>query len=158
MPGLVRFGVTMEPELLARFDRLVARRGHNRSEALRDLVRGALVEAEVAEPDREVVGTLTMVFDHHAGAGGELPGFAVPLPTWPVIRDGDPSQVNIIAEYDFATGHVGRGSRRVSEVKPGPLGQAIRTRLRDLVGHGQHALPGCSPGAVIGPVTVAAPT
>ncbi len=67
MPGLVRFGVTMEPDLLARFDRLVARRGHNRSEALRDLVRGALVEAEVEEPDREVVGTLTMVFDHHAG-------------------------------------------------------------------------------------------
>lgn len=66
MAGVLRFGVAMEEELLARFDEYVARRGANRSEAVRDLVRGALVEAEWEESDREIVGTLTMVFDHHA--------------------------------------------------------------------------------------------
>ncbi len=66
MAGVIRFGVAMEPELLSRFDEYVARRGANRSEAVRDLVRGALVEAEEEDSDREIVGTLTMVFDHHA--------------------------------------------------------------------------------------------
>ena len=66
MADLRRFGVAMEPELLERFDEYVGRRGSSRSEALRDLVRGALVEAEGEDTDQEVVGTLTMVFDHHA--------------------------------------------------------------------------------------------
>ena len=53
---LMRFSVAMPEELLVRFDQLVARRGlaKNRSEVVRDLVRDALV------------GTLTIVFDHHA--------------------------------------------------------------------------------------------
>lgn len=66
MSELRRFGVAMEPELLARFDDYVDRRGANRSEAVRDLVRAALIEAEGEESDHEVIGTLTMVFDHHA--------------------------------------------------------------------------------------------
>ena len=51
-----------------RFDQLVARRGlaKNRSEVVRDLVRDALVEDECATPGTEVMGTLTIVFDHHA--------------------------------------------------------------------------------------------
>jgi CopG family nickel-responsive transcriptional regulator len=65
---LVRFGVAMDEELLDRFDALVAGRGSatNRSEAVRDLVRDALVDAEWEDPDDEIVGTITMVFDHHA--------------------------------------------------------------------------------------------
>ena len=68
MGGLARFGVTMDAELLARFDELVERRGVrvNRSEALRDLVRDALVDAEWEDSSLEIVGTVTMVFDHHA--------------------------------------------------------------------------------------------
>lgn len=67
MEELVRFSVTMEAELLGRFDALVARRGTraNRSEAVRDLVREALVEHRVENPDAEIAGTITMVFDHH---------------------------------------------------------------------------------------------
>ncbi len=67
MEDLVRFSITMEADLLARFDDLVARRGTktNRSEAVRDLVREALVEQAVADPDAEIAGTITMVFDHH---------------------------------------------------------------------------------------------
>ncbi len=68
MGRLVRFGVAMDADLLAGFDDLVARRGSavNRSEAVRDLVRDALVDAEWEDSDQEIVGTITMVFDHHA--------------------------------------------------------------------------------------------
>ena len=68
MGKLVRFGVAMDDELLGKFDALVARRGvaANRSEAVRDLVRDALVDAEWEDCDSEIVGTITMVFDHHA--------------------------------------------------------------------------------------------
>ena len=65
---LMRFSVAMPEDLLVRFDHLVARRGlaKNRSEVVRDLVRDALVEDECATPGAEVVGTLTIVFNHHA--------------------------------------------------------------------------------------------
>ena len=65
---LMRFSVAMPEDLLVRFDRLVARRGlaKNRSEVVRDLVRDALVEEECSTPGAEVMGTLTIVFDHHA--------------------------------------------------------------------------------------------
>lgn len=68
MAQLVRFGVAMEPALLDRFDALVSRRGiaTNRSEAIRGLVREALVDAEWEDATGEIVGTVTMVFDHHA--------------------------------------------------------------------------------------------
>jgi len=68
MGKLARFGVAMDEGLLARFDELVARRGvaANRSEAVRDLVRDALVDAEWEDAADEIVGTVTMVFDHHA--------------------------------------------------------------------------------------------
>jgi len=56
----------MEAPLLKKFDRLIARRGYaNRSEALRDLVRGELVQEEWADAEAETVGTITLVYDHH---------------------------------------------------------------------------------------------
>lgn len=65
---LMRFSVAMPEDLLVRFDELVARRGlaKNRSEVVRDLVREALVEDECALPGKIVMGTLTIVYDHHA--------------------------------------------------------------------------------------------
>ena len=64
---LVRFSIAMPEELLMRFDALVARRGvaKNRSEVVRDLVRDALVEEESGMAGTEVMGTLTIVFNHH---------------------------------------------------------------------------------------------
>lgn len=58
----------MPEDLLMRFDQLVARRGlaKNRSEVVRDLVRDALVEDQSAIPGVEVMGTLTITFDHHS--------------------------------------------------------------------------------------------
>lgn len=66
---LMRFSVAMPEDLLIRFDALVAKRGlaKNRSEVIRDLVRDALVEEECSLPGEEVMGTLTIVFDHHTG-------------------------------------------------------------------------------------------
>ena len=68
MSELVRFTVAMPEDLLDALDTYTARRGiaHNRSEAIRDLVRGALVEEEVEDPDSFIFGTLTMVFNHHS--------------------------------------------------------------------------------------------
>ncbi len=63
--GVVRFGVSIDEGLLARFDREVVRRGYaNRSEAIRDLIRERLVQEEWRRGE-EVVGVITLVYDHH---------------------------------------------------------------------------------------------
>jgi CopG family nickel-responsive transcriptional regulator len=65
MAELSRTGISLEQDLLAGFDRLIARRGYkNRSEALRDMIREALL-AEAVDSNKPVVGTLTVVYDHH---------------------------------------------------------------------------------------------
>ncbi|HZT68823.1 MAG TPA: nickel-responsive transcriptional regulator NikR [Terriglobia bacterium] len=65
MPDLVRTGISLERGLLDRFDRAIRKKGYqNRSEAIRDLVRDYAV-AEDIEEDRTVVGSLTVVYDHH---------------------------------------------------------------------------------------------
>ena len=65
MADLVRTGLSLERELLERFDKAINRRGYqNRSEAIRDLIRENLVE-EAVEENKAIVGTLTMVYDHH---------------------------------------------------------------------------------------------
>ena len=62
---LTRFGVSMEGGLVEQFDRLIGKRGYtNRSEAIRDLVRDALVQEKVAGPTGDVVGALTLVYSH----------------------------------------------------------------------------------------------
>ena len=66
MPTLERFGVSMEDDLLSRFDSLIAEQGYSsRSEAIRDLVRRQLVKESWSDPDADVVGTVTIVFEHH---------------------------------------------------------------------------------------------
>jgi CopG family nickel-responsive transcriptional regulator len=65
MAQLVRTGISLESDLLERFDRAIGKKGYkNRSEAIRDLVRDYAV-AEDVEENRVVVGSLTMVYDHH---------------------------------------------------------------------------------------------
>ena len=62
---LRRFSISLEEDLLAEFDEYMRRRGYsNRSEAVRDLIRKALVKQEW-ESDCEVVGVVTLVFNHH---------------------------------------------------------------------------------------------
>lgn len=63
--GAVRFGVSMDPELLERFDQMIKRKSYsNRSEAIRDLIREYIVRQEW-EAGQEIVGTITLVYNHH---------------------------------------------------------------------------------------------
>jgi len=64
---LSRIGIALDSELLDRFDRSIERQGYtNRSEAFRDLIRDRLVTAQTAAPGSIVVGTVTLIYDHHA--------------------------------------------------------------------------------------------
>ena len=66
MGDLSRIGVAIDSDLLAKFDDLIAKRGYtNRSEAFRDLIREELVQQTWESPESEVVGTVTLVYDHH---------------------------------------------------------------------------------------------
>jgi CopG family nickel-responsive transcriptional regulator len=63
-----RVGVSFEPELLEKFDSLIGAQGYtNRSEAIRDLVRKAIIDSDIKTDRGEVIGTLTIVYDHDAG-------------------------------------------------------------------------------------------
>lgn len=66
MAELARIGVAIDSDLLASFDALISQRSYtNRSEAFRDMIREALLETAGESPDSVVVGTITMVYDHH---------------------------------------------------------------------------------------------
>ncbi len=66
MSNLERFGVSMDRELLQSFDALIRRKGYtNRSEGIRDLVRSFIVQHEWENSNEEVVGAVTLVYDHH---------------------------------------------------------------------------------------------
>ena len=65
MSELARFGVSLEEPLLQDFDRLIGEKGYpSRSEALRDLIRGFLVQADWSKLSGEQVATLTLVYNH----------------------------------------------------------------------------------------------
>jgi CopG family nickel-responsive transcriptional regulator len=56
----------MDAKLLEKFDDKIQQKGYsNRSEAVRDLVRNALIDDLWTREDEHVVGTVTIVFDHH---------------------------------------------------------------------------------------------
>jgi CopG family nickel-responsive transcriptional regulator len=68
---LERIGVSLEGELLARFDELIAEKGYvNRSEAIRDLIRDALVQRawSQSEAREERVAVVTLVYDHDSSS------------------------------------------------------------------------------------------
>lgn len=68
MEKITRFGVSIEPDLLKKFDKAVKKKGYtNRSEAIRDIIRKDLITEKNKDPNLESIGTLTMIYDHHAG-------------------------------------------------------------------------------------------
>ena len=77
MSELSRIGVAIDSDLLEKFDRLIASRGYtNRSEAFRDLIREELIQKTAERADSNVVGTVTLVYDHHVRMLNEkLTGF-----------------------------------------------------------------------------------
>lgn len=65
---IIRFGVSIEPDLLKKFDKITKKEGYaNRSEAIRDLIRKNLVNEKIQNHNAEAIGTLTMIYDHHTG-------------------------------------------------------------------------------------------
>ena len=65
MSDLMRFGVSLEKNLLRDFDRLIGGKQYaNRSEAIRDLIRNSLVEDEWKK-GKDVAGAISLVYDHH---------------------------------------------------------------------------------------------
>ena len=67
MGVLSRIGIAIDSDLLNRFDRSIRNSGYtNRSEAFRDLIRDRLVSEQTSAPDVTVVGTVTLIYDHHA--------------------------------------------------------------------------------------------
>lgn len=66
MSNISRFGVAMPKALLEKFDSFISKKNYpNRSQALRDLIRQALVEEEWKLKNKETVGTVTFVYNHH---------------------------------------------------------------------------------------------
>ena len=66
MGETIRFGVSLDSDLLDKFDVLCKEKSYQtRSEAIRDLIRSMLVQRQWENSDGEVAGTLTLVYDHH---------------------------------------------------------------------------------------------
>ncbi len=66
MSGIMRFGVSIDSQLIKKFDALISRKGYaTRSEAIRDMIRETLVEQEWESDEQETVGTITIVYNHH---------------------------------------------------------------------------------------------
>ena len=67
MSELERIGISLDNELLAEFDELIARQGYqSRSEAIRDLVRRQISQKQLENPEAEAIGAVFLVYDHHA--------------------------------------------------------------------------------------------
>ena len=65
MAKLVRFGVSLEQDLLEKFDRLTKERNYTcRSEAFRDLIRQELTQKQW-QSGHEIAGAITLIYDHH---------------------------------------------------------------------------------------------
>ncbi|MFW5730058.1 MAG: nickel-responsive transcriptional regulator NikR [Desulfonatronovibrionaceae bacterium] len=66
MGKTIRFGVSLDLDLLNKFDELCENKSYQtRSEAIRDLIRGALVQQEWQDDSQETIGILSLVYDHH---------------------------------------------------------------------------------------------
>jgi CopG family nickel-responsive transcriptional regulator len=65
MGRVVRFAVSIDDKLLEKFDSYLKEKGYvSRSEAVRDLIRAALIEENLKDEDF-AFGSLTLVYDHH---------------------------------------------------------------------------------------------
>ncbi len=65
MSKIVRFGVSIDKDLLLKFDHLIEKQNYqNRSEAIRDMIRETLIKKEWAE-GKNITGAIILVYDHH---------------------------------------------------------------------------------------------
>lgn len=142
MSELVRFGVSLEQDLLTAFDELCCRRGYsNRSEALRHCIRRELDDDRAADPHGPAAGVLTLVYDHRES---DLPrrltamqheAHHAVLATLHVHLDrshclevmtlrGTASQVRELADHLSATRGVLQAALTLTPLQPGSAGPA----------------------------------
>lgn len=63
---VVRFTVSIPPQLMAQLDKMIAEKGYvNRSQAVADMIRNDLVDHRQKSGGEEIAGTITLVYDHH---------------------------------------------------------------------------------------------
>jgi CopG family nickel-responsive transcriptional regulator len=66
MTDITRFGVSLPSDILRDFDDQIEKMGYsNRSKAIADLIRSSMVENAWESGNGEIVGVVTMVYDHH---------------------------------------------------------------------------------------------
>jgi CopG family nickel-responsive transcriptional regulator len=66
MDKVQRVGISLESDLLEKFDALISGQGYtSRSEAIRDLIRDRLTQAQLAQPRTEAIAAVFVVYDHH---------------------------------------------------------------------------------------------
>ena len=67
MSQVERIGVSLEKELLATFDALIAKRGYpSRSEAIRDMIRRQISDERLSDPKVMAVAAVFLVYNHHS--------------------------------------------------------------------------------------------
>ena len=72
MSDLVRFSVSIPADLAETFDALILRKGYqSRSEAIRDVMRDYFVEREWDNSHSDVVGTVTIIYNHESSELGQ---------------------------------------------------------------------------------------
>lgn len=64
--GAVRFSISLPASLAKQLDRMATQKGYdNRSLAVADMIRAHLVEHQQQFGDKEIAGTITLLYDHH---------------------------------------------------------------------------------------------
>jgi CopG family nickel-responsive transcriptional regulator len=64
--GVIRFSISLPAELGGQLDRMAQQKGYvNRSLAVADMIRAHLVEHQQQFGDKEIAGTITLLYDHH---------------------------------------------------------------------------------------------
>lgn len=67
MACIERIGISLDKKLLSAFDKLISRQGYeSRSEAIRDLLRRQISEANLDYPKSRAVAVVLVVYEHHA--------------------------------------------------------------------------------------------
>ena len=63
---LSRFGVSLDENLLERFDRLIADQEYpTRSKAIEDLITHYITDSNLSSDTADIIGTINIVYDHH---------------------------------------------------------------------------------------------
>ena len=66
MGKLTRFGVSVDKDLLVKFDSVVRNQNYStRSKAIEDFMRQTIVNCELSEDTAHVVGSINIIYDHH---------------------------------------------------------------------------------------------